>query len=111
MMKPNLNRRHLLAGLAGATVLPEALMAQATPKNGGLLKISHSTRIAQLNVLQLSGPAEYLAVDMIYSGLTRLNPKMTPEPELATESGPQARRQDLHVQAPAERHPSMTASR
>ncbi|MFZ4533839.1 MAG: ABC transporter substrate-binding protein [Alsobacter sp.] len=93
MTKLNLNRRHMLAGLAGATVLPQALMAQAAPKNGGLLKISHSTRIAQLNVLQLSGPAEYLAVDMIYSGLTRLNPRMIPEPELATEwtSSPDAK--------------------
>ncbi|MCA3600292.1 MAG: ABC transporter substrate-binding protein [Methylobacterium sp.] len=85
MTTARIDRRQMLAGLAGAAALPGALQAQtATPKTGGLLKISHSTRIAQLNVLQLSGPSEYLAVDMIYSGLTRLDPNMTPQPELAT---------------------------
>jgi peptide/nickel transport system substrate-binding protein len=84
MTTARIDRRQMLAGLAGAAALPGALQAQtATPKTGGLLKISHSTRIAQLNVLQLSGPSEYLAVDMIYSGLTRLDPNMTPQPELA----------------------------
>jgi peptide/nickel transport system substrate-binding protein len=84
MTNARIDRRQVLAGLAGAAALPGALQAQtATPKTGGLLKISHSTRIAQLNVLQLSGPSEYLAVDMIYSGLTRLDPNMTPQPELA----------------------------
>jgi peptide/nickel transport system substrate-binding protein len=84
MTNAHIDRRQVLAGLAGAAALPGALQAQtATPKTGGLLKISHSTRIAQLNVLQLSGPSEYLAVDMIYSGLTRLDPNMTPQPELA----------------------------
>ena len=84
MTNARIDRRQVLAGLAGAAALPGALQAQtATPKTGGLLKISHSTRIAQLNVPQLSGPSEYLAVDMIYSGLTRLDPNMTPQPELA----------------------------
>lgn len=85
MTKLSMNRRHVLAGLAGATAFPGLAGAQATPKNGGVLKVSHTTRIAQLNVLQLSGPAEYLAVDMIYSGLTRMDPAMKPQPELATE--------------------------
>lgn len=85
MTKLSMNRRHVLAGLAGATAFPGLVQAQATPKNGGVLKVSHTTRIAQLNVLQLSGPAEYLAVDMIYSGLTRMDPAMKPQPELATE--------------------------
>ena len=81
-----ISRRHVLATIAGATVLPGVLHAQTgTPRNGGVLKVSHSTRIAQLNVLQLSGPSEYLAVDMIYSGLTRLSPTMEPMPELALE--------------------------
>ena len=85
MTKLSMNRRHVLAGLAGATAFPGLVQGQATPKNGGVLKVSHTTRIAQLNVLQLSGPAEYLAVDMIYSGLTRMDPAMKPQPELATE--------------------------
>ena len=86
MTKAGFHRRTVLAGLAGVALPPGLASAQApavTPRRGGTLKISHSTRIAQLNVLQLSGPAEYPAVDMIYSGLTRLNKQMTPEPELA----------------------------
>jgi len=89
MTNATLNRRHVLAGLASATTLPGIVYAQTgTPRRGGTLKISHSTRLAQLNVLQLSGPSEYLAVDMIYSGLVRLSPTMVPTPELATEWTP-----------------------
>jgi peptide/nickel transport system substrate-binding protein len=85
MFDTGLPRRGVLAGLAGAAALPAGAQAQAqTPRTGGTLRISHSTRIAQLNPLQLSGPAEYPAVDMIYSGLTRLTPNMVPEPELCT---------------------------
>jgi peptide/nickel transport system substrate-binding protein len=81
-----LTRRGVLAGLAAASTFPTLADAQmATPRQGGVLKISHSTRIATLNVLQLSGPAEYPAVDMIYSGLTRISPEMRPMPDLATE--------------------------
>ena len=81
-----LTRRGFFAGVAAASALPDVAFGQArTPQPGGVLKISHSTRIATLNVLQLSGPAEYPAVDMIYSGLTRLQPDMRPAPDLATE--------------------------
>jgi peptide/nickel transport system substrate-binding protein len=87
MTKAGFHRRTVLAGLASAATLSPGLASAqgpaATPRRGGTLRISHSTRIAQLNVLQLSGPAEYPAVDMIYSGLTRLDMQMTPEPELA----------------------------
>jgi peptide/nickel transport system substrate-binding protein len=85
MTKDRFDRRTMLAGLGATTLAPGLAAAQgAAPRRGGTLRISHSTRIAQLNVLQLSGPAEYPAVDMIYSGLTRLNIRMEPEPELAT---------------------------
>lgn len=53
------------------------------PNRGGTLKISHSTRIATMNPLQLSGPAEYPAIDMLYSGLTRFGPDSNPVPDLA----------------------------
>ncbi|WP_342363725.1 ABC transporter substrate-binding protein [Terrarubrum flagellatum] len=80
----NISRRGAIAGLAAASTLP-AFAQTATPKPGGVLKISHPTRVAQLNVLQISGPAEYLAMDMLYSGLTRLGIDMRPMPDLATE--------------------------
>ncbi len=83
---PTLDRRQVLAGLAGATTAPHFAFAQTgTPKRGGILKVSHANTILSLNMLQISGPAEYLAVDMIYSGLTRLDVKMVPQPELALE--------------------------
>lgn len=78
-----LKRRHVLMGMAAATALPGMSFAQTAPKTGGTLKISHSTRIATLNVLSLSGPAEYPVIDMIYSGLTRIGLDNKPQPDLA----------------------------
>ncbi len=85
MTDPAIERRAMLLALAMAGVAPAAGHAQATatPRRGGVLKVSHSNRIATLNVLQLSGPAEYLAVDMLYSGLTRMGANMQPLPDLA----------------------------
>ena len=56
--------RSALVGMALALVVPTLGIAQGDPKKGGTLKISHSTRIATLNVLSLSGPAEYPVIDM-----------------------------------------------
>lgn len=78
-----ISRRGVMLGLAAASTLPGMALGQGTPRRGGTLKISHTTRIATLNVLQLSGPAEYPAVDMIYSGLTRMGPDLRPLPDLA----------------------------
>ena len=81
-----LSRRHVLMGLAAASAMPGMSFAQgASPKAGGTLKVSHSTRIATLNVLSLSGPAEYPCIDMLYSGLTRMGLDNQPHPDLATE--------------------------
>lgn len=79
------NRRQVVIGLAAAAALPGLSFAQSgTPGPGGTLKISHSTRIATLNVMKLSGPAEYPCVDMLYSGLTRIAPgKNAADPDLA----------------------------
>ena len=74
--------RALLIGALLSVCLAGTSIAQE-PKRGGTLKISHSTRIATMNPLQLSGPAEYPAIDMLYSGLTRIGPDSTPIPDLA----------------------------
>ncbi|WP_116134810.1 ABC transporter substrate-binding protein [Tropicimonas sp. IMCC34043] len=80
-----LTRRHVLMGMAAAATLPSVSFGQSgTPISGGTLKISHSTRIATLNVLSLSGPAEYPCIDMLYSGLTRTGLDNQPHPDLAT---------------------------
>ena len=81
------NRRQVVLGLAAASAIPGLgrLAWAGTPKRGGTLKISHSTRIATLNVMKLSGPAEYPCVDMLYSGLARIAPGTnTADPDLAT---------------------------
>ncbi|MBE2276319.1 MAG: ABC transporter substrate-binding protein [Rhodobacteraceae bacterium] len=83
-----LKRRHVLMGMTATTLgglaLPGGLRAQdATPKRGGTLRISHTTRIATLNVLNLSGPAEYPVADMLYSGLTRIGLDSKAHPDLA----------------------------
>ena len=80
------NRREIVIGLAAASTVPGLGLAQSmTPEMGGTLKISHSTRIATLNVMKLSGPAEYPCVDMLYSGLTRIAPgNNAADPDLAT---------------------------
>lgn len=65
-------RRHVMMGMAAASLMPRMSFAQGAPQRGGTLKISHSNRIATLNVLTNSGPAEYPVMDMVYSGLTRI---------------------------------------
>lgn len=88
-----LKRRHVLMGLAATTVLPSISFAQSgQPVTGGTIKISHSTRIATLNPLTLSGPAEYPCIDMVYSRLTRIGFDSQPHPDLAEswEASPDA---------------------
>lgn len=79
-----MRRRSVLFGLAATSALPALGFAQTgEPKRGGTLKISHSTRIAILNPLTLSGPAEYPVIDMVYSGLSRIGPDTRPMADLA----------------------------
>lgn len=79
-----ISRRTVVMGLAATALMPSIGFSQtATPKAGGTLKISHSTRIATLNVMTLSGPAEYPCIDMLYSGLTRMGPDNKPMADLA----------------------------
>ena len=89
-------RRFTLIGMALALALPTLVVAQST---GGTLKISHSTRIATLNPLSLSGPAEYPVIDMAYSGLTRIGPDSQPMPDLAKswEGSPDATEFTFHL--------------
>lgn len=84
MSKFMISRRGVMMGMAAAGLLPKiGFAAETDPKLGGTLKISHSTRIATLNPLTLSGPAEYPCIDMLYSGLTRIGPDNKPMADLA----------------------------
>ena len=92
----NILRGSVLLSMALALALPTFGAAQS---NGGTLKISHSTRIATLNPLSLSGPAEYPVIDMAYSGLTRIGPDSQPMPDLAKswEGSPDATEFTFHL--------------
>lgn len=84
MTQFTVSRRGVMIGMTALGMSPSLGLAQsAEPKRGGTLKISHSTRIATLNPLILSGPAEYPSIDMLYSGLTRMGPDNLPKPDLA----------------------------
>ena len=78
------SRRLFLGSMAAATVpLGARAQAPATPKRGGVLKISVSTRTTSVNPLQISGPSEYLAIDLLFSGLLRMGADNKPQPDLA----------------------------
>ena len=79
------SRRAVLGGLAASAALPAATGAQPAPKRGGVLRISVSGRTASLNPLQVSGPSEYIAADMLFSGLLRMGTDMVPAPDLALD--------------------------
>ncbi|WP_319410527.1 ABC transporter substrate-binding protein [uncultured Cohaesibacter sp.] len=86
MSKFTISRRGVMLGMAAAGLIPMngiGIASAATPKAGGVLKVSHSTRIATLNPLTLSGPAEYPCIDMLYSGLTRIGVDNKPMADLA----------------------------
>jgi peptide/nickel transport system substrate-binding protein len=85
MNAPKSSRRAVLGGLAATAVLPMSAQAQEQPKRGGVLKISVSNRTASLNPLQISGPSEYIAIDMLFSGLLRMGLDMKPAPDLALD--------------------------
>ena len=83
-------RRSVLRALAAGTALALALVhplgavAQETPREGGMLRISVDQAPAKLNPLQHRVNPEYLLGELLYSGLTRLSRDMTPEADLAT---------------------------
>jgi len=84
MTQFTISRRGVLFAMAAAGIAPSIGLAQeGTPQPGGTLKVSHSTRIATLNPLTLSGPAEYPCIDMLYSGLTRIGLDNVPNADLA----------------------------
>ena len=76
-----LSRRVVLSGLAAAAA--GAARAQGTPRPGGALRISVGQAAGVLNPLLTRVNPEYLVSELLYSGLTRLRPDMTAEPDLA----------------------------
>src|SRR5215813_8365900 len=82
----HLHRRHVLGGLAAAgtlAALPGGTWAQSAPRRGGVLRISVDQAASVIHPLLTRVNPEYLVAELLYSGLTRLAPDMTAEPDLA----------------------------
>ena len=79
------SRRTVMGGLVASAALPLAASGQPAPKRGGVLRISVANRTASLNPLQVSGPSEYVAADMLFSGLLRMGRDMKAAPDLALD--------------------------
>lgn len=93
-MTISLTRRRFLAGsalLAGATLLPsvtrfgQALAQGEIGEAGGRLRVSVDQAASVLNPLRARVDPEYLLAELLYSGLTRLDANMHPQPDLARE--------------------------
>jgi len=82
MTRLHLDRRGFLAGAAALSAAPTA-WAQGAPRRGGTLRISVDQAAGVLNPLLARVNPEYLVAELLYSGLTRLRPDMTAEPDLA----------------------------
>jgi peptide/nickel transport system substrate-binding protein len=86
-----ISRRELLgaaAATAGAAAARRLLdsrpaFAQASPRPGGVLRVSVNERPNSLNPFRHINNAEYMLGALLYSGLTKLAPSMNPAPDLA----------------------------
>jgi peptide/nickel transport system substrate-binding protein len=79
------DRRTFLAGTAAVAglALTGGHALAAAPQRGGMLRMSVDQAVAKLNPLVTRVNPEYLVAELLYSGLTRLSPEMTAEPDLA----------------------------
>src|SRR5438270_13872116 len=76
-----LTRRHMLA--AGAALAGSPAFAQTQPRRGGTLRVSVDQAVGVLNPLLTRVNPEYLVSELLYSGVTKLAPNMSAEPDLA----------------------------
>ena len=82
---PRIHRREFIAAsaaLSGAAIAGLPAFGQ-TPQRGGVLRVSIDQAVAKLNPLLTRVNPEYLVAELLYSGLTRLKPDMSAEPDLA----------------------------
>lgn len=84
-----LNRRAFLRSTAAAAALvsmmPSVGLAQAAPESGGTLRIALDQAVSVIHPLLTRVNPEYMAAELMYSGLTRLGRDMQAMPDLATE--------------------------
>ncbi|MBS9719592.1 ABC transporter substrate-binding protein [Tianweitania sp. BSSL-BM11] len=84
----SISRRAFLRSSAAVAALslalPEFAFAQTKAEAGGTLRVAVDQAISVIHPLLTRVNPEYLAVELLYSGLTRLGVNMQPEPDLAT---------------------------
>jgi peptide/nickel transport system substrate-binding protein len=80
---PRRDALKLLGGLGALLGCPAAARAGLAPVRGGVLRVSVDQAASVLNPLLARVNPEYLLAELLYSGLTRLAPDMTAEPDLA----------------------------
>jgi peptide/nickel transport system substrate-binding protein len=69
---------------AASLAVPASIAtAQETPRKGGILKISVNARADSLNPMKPKSSAGHMAVELLYSGLTRIGTDLTAQPDLA----------------------------
>src|SRR6516162_2575173 len=80
---PRRDALKLLGGLGALLGCPAAARAGLAPVRGGVLRVSVDQAASVLNPLLARVNPEYLLAELLYSGLTRLAPDMSAEPDLA----------------------------
>ncbi len=81
MLHSFLTRRGILAASAALAAGP--LRAQGAARRGGTLRVSVDQAVGVLSPLLTRVNPEYLVAELLYSGLTRLAPDMSAQPDLA----------------------------
>lgn len=83
------NRRAFLSSsvslAAIASILPQSVMAQAAPEVGGTLRVAIDQAVSVIHPLLSRVNPEYMAAELMYSGLTRLGRDMQAESDLALD--------------------------
>lgn len=83
------NRRAFLSSsvslAAIASILPHSVMAQAAPEVGGTLRVAIDQAVSVIHPLLSRVNPEYMAAELMYSGLTRLGRDMQAESDLALD--------------------------
>lgn len=84
MSRRALMRASAAAVLAASAAGRGAFAATAgTPRRGGILKISVNARADSLNPMKPKSSAGHMAVELLYSGLTRIGTDLSAQPDLA----------------------------
>lgn len=82
-------RQFLEAGLAVGAVgllgVPHASAQTATPKRGGVLKLAVPSAARRLDPALHGANEEFIISQAIFNNLVRVDPKLSPQPELATD--------------------------